>query len=287
MTCEPDTVALSTVLACARPPMVVSTAKLASVRSRADKSSVKLSTTVRSARLTDMPAEPIPGAVLSSVNSKAADAAPVLPAASVWRTCTDFSPLPVSVRLLPEPVIQLLPPLVLYCQLAPGSSPATLTTPLVVMPSLALEPVSLAKVGTGDAGAVVSRVTLSAADASLTLPAASVWRTRTVLGPSPLSVRLLPDPALQLLPPLLLYSQEPPASSPLTLITPLLVTRSEPLLPLSAARANVGVATTVSRAKLSAIEAELVLPAESVATALTLMAPSPSRASSSASSTTA
>ena len=52
--------------------------------------------------------------------------------------------------------LQLLPPLVLYCQVAPASMPVTLTVPILVMPSLALVPVSAARAKVGAAGGVVS-----------------------------------------------------------------------------------------------------------------------------------
>ena len=55
-------------------------------------------------------------------------------------------------------LLQLLPPLVLYCQLAPASMPETLTVPMLVMPSLALVPLSVASAKVGAAGAVMSAV---------------------------------------------------------------------------------------------------------------------------------
>ena len=54
--------------------------------------------------------------------------------------------------------LQLAPPLVLYCQVAPASMPVTLMVPTLVMPSLALMPLSIARAKLGAAGGVVSAV---------------------------------------------------------------------------------------------------------------------------------
>ena len=68
---------------------------------------------------------------------------------------TDLAPSPLKVMLLPLPVVQLVPPLVLYCQVAPASRPATLTEPMLVMLSVAM-PLLVARVIVGAAGGVVS-----------------------------------------------------------------------------------------------------------------------------------
>ncbi len=80
---------------------------------------------------------------------------------------------------MPVPVSQVVPPLMLYCQVAPGSSPLTLTVPLLVMPSVADTPVSTASAAVGAMGGIVSTVTAPSAPTWLTLPATSVWRTST------------------------------------------------------------------------------------------------------------
>ena len=210
--------------------------------------------------------------VVSSVKLSAAELAPTLPVASVWRTMTDLAPSPVSVKLVPLPLDQLVPPLVLYCQVAPASSPATLTVPTLVMLSLP-RPLSVPSVTVG-AAAALSIVKASALELALTLPATSVWRTMTDLAPSPASVKLVPLPAVQLLPPLVLYCQVAPASRPVTLTVALLVMPS-PATPLSTASAATGDAAAVSSVKASAVELVLTLPAASVWRTMTDLAPSP------------
>ena len=76
-------------------------------------------------------------------------------------------------------VLQLVPPLVLYCQVAPVSMPVTLTVPMLVMPSLAMVPLSVARAKVGAAGAVPSTVMAVALldGVTVVLLAASVWRS--------------------------------------------------------------------------------------------------------------
>ena len=76
-------------------------------------------------------------------------------------------------------VLQLLPPLVLYCQVAPASMPVTLMVPTLVMPSLLELPSSVARAKVGAAGAVLSIVMAVALldGVAVTLFAASVWRS--------------------------------------------------------------------------------------------------------------
>ena len=76
------------------------------------------------------------------------------------------------------PVVQLPPPLVEYCQLAPASRSATLTVPLLVMPSVSLAPVSAARARLGASGALLSTVISLSSPLELVLPAISLWRTR-------------------------------------------------------------------------------------------------------------
>ena len=177
----------------------------------------------------------ITGAVASTVNASAVETALTLPAASVCLTVTDLAPSPVTVRLVPVPAVNA-PPFTLYCQLAPASSPVTLTVPTLVIRSV-LTPlfVAIDKLG---ALATASKVKASAVETALTLPAASVCLTVTDLAPSPVTVRLVPVPAVNA-PPFTLYCQLAPASSPVTLTVPTLVLAS-PDVPLSVAKARVG-----------------------------------------------
>src|SRR3989338_8053494 len=180
------------------------------------------------------------GAAVSSVNAKASLAAPTLPAASVWRTLTLLAPSPVRVKLLPLPAVQVAPLSMLYCQVAPVSRPVTLTEPLLVILSVAPAPVSATSARVWADGAAVSIVKAKASLAAPTLPAASVWRTLTLLAPSPVRVKRLPLPAVQVAPLSVLYCQVAPVSRPLTLTAPLLVILSVLPAPVSAASARVG-----------------------------------------------
>ena len=69
--------------------------------------------------------------------------------------------------------------MVLYCQVAPVSMPETLMVPTLLMPSVALVPLSVARANVGAAGAVVSTVIATALldGVTVTLLAASVWRS--------------------------------------------------------------------------------------------------------------
>ena len=120
------------------------------------------------------PAKPTVGVarVLSSVKARGVELLPTLPAASVWRTMTDLAPSPVKVKLLPLPVTQVPPPLVLYCQLAPLSRPVTLTVPTLVMASVADKPVSVARSKVGAMGGAVSGGVDGALSLDTLLPAA-------------------------------------------------------------------------------------------------------------------
>src|SRR5207237_9207864 len=94
------------------------------------------------------------GGMVSSVKLKLA-ALPVLPATSICRTCTLLAPS-TALKLL----LHVEPPLMLYCTLAPLSTPLTFSAPLRVIWSLLELPVSLLSATVGAAGAVVSRVKL-------------------------------------------------------------------------------------------------------------------------------
>ena len=207
-----------------------------------------------------------------------------LPAASVATALTLTEPSPkvassslVSVTatgVLPAPVTVLItvtPPLraKVTTVMAPTSA-LTLTLPLLVMPSVALLPLSASKASVGAAAAVVSRVKLSVPTA-LVLPALSVWRTSTFLTPSPVRMKLVPWPVIQV-PPSRRYAQAAPSSRPLTLTTPLLVMRS-PAAPLSIASCRPGAMAEVSSVK-SRVDTSLVLPALSVWRTLTVLGPS-------------
>ena len=54
--------------------------------------------------------------------------------------------------------LQVEPLSVLYCHVAPDSTPLTVTLVPLVMPSVLLSPVSLVKASVGAAGAAVSKV---------------------------------------------------------------------------------------------------------------------------------
>ena len=183
-------------------------------------------------------------AAVSSVKVNALEAALVLPATSVCRSVTDLAPSADSVTLLLLPAVQLVPALRLYSQVAPVSNPVTLTVPMFVMLSLPL-PLLVAREAAGAEGAVPSRVKVSALEAVLVLPAASVCRTVTDLEPSTDRVTLLLLPGVQFVPESVLYCQVAPSSSPETLTVPTLVRLSAPL-PLLAASVGLGAATTVS-----------------------------------------
>ena len=92
-----------------------------------------------------------------------------------WMAPAAYVALAPSVKLLTLAAcaaLQVVPPLVLYCQVAPASMPETLTVPTLVMPSLA--PLSVARVKVGAAGAAVSTACRDVAAALLPWPAASV-----------------------------------------------------------------------------------------------------------------
>ena len=80
--------------------------------------------------------------VLSKVKANALLFKPTFPAASICRTMTDLLPSPISVKAIPLPVVQFTLLSVLYCHVAFDAKPETFTTPLLVMVSLALMPVS-------------------------------------------------------------------------------------------------------------------------------------------------
>src|SRR6185369_16589140 len=125
--------------------------------------------------------------------------------------------------------------------------------PLLVIRSLPLAPVSLARATPGATGALVSRVKVRL-PAELVLPARSVCRTRTLLVPST-AVKL----AVQVVPPSMEYSITAPASMPVRDRVPVLVIRSLLLVPVSLDSTTPGgVGATVSRVKVR-LPAELVL----------------------------
>src|SRR6185369_14023531 len=159
----------------------------------------------------------------------------MLPATSVWRTCTLLLPS-AAVKLL----FQVAPPLVEYWTVAPASIPVSDRVPVLVIWSLLLEPVSLKRSTVGAVGAMVSRVKVRL-PTLLVLPATSVWRTWTVLLPSA-AVKLL----FQVEPLSVEYSTAAPASMPLSDRVPFFVTWSVPLVPVSLERETPGAAATVS-----------------------------------------
>ena len=79
---------------------------------------------------------------------------------------------------MPLPFNQVVPLLVLYSQVALGSSPPTLTIPELVILSVEELPESIARDSVG-AAAVVSKVTVKGAEKALILLALSVaWAVR-------------------------------------------------------------------------------------------------------------
>ncbi len=100
------------------------------------------------------------------------------------------------------------------------------------------------------------------------LPAASVWRTETVLLPST-GVKV----GDQVWPPSVLYSMVAPVSVPPTVRAPELVMLSEPLVPVSLVNETVGAATWVSSTKLMVVAPD-TLPATSVWRTETVLLPS-------------
>ena len=120
----------------------------------------------------------------------------------------------------PDCLIQVVPPSLEYCHVAVAlvSKFVNKTLPLLVMRSVELIPVSVSlRIGAATAVSRVKETLLLA----LVLPAASVCLTSMAFAPSPLTVRLVPVPALQA-PPLTLYSQVELASSKPTVTTPVL-----------------------------------------------------------------
>ena len=85
------------------------------------------------------------------------------------------------------------------------------------------------------------------------MPAASVWRTLTVLTPS-VAVKVVPHTL-----PLVLYSTTAPVSMPLSVRLALLLTLSLALLPLSQLRLRPGVAMVLSMVRASNWGKELTL----------------------------
>ena len=85
-------------------------------------------------------------------------------------------------------------------------------------------------------------------------------------------VKLLPLPAAQVVPPLLLNSQVAPASRLLTCTVPVRVMPSVPLDPVSDAKARVGAAALVSTVTAPRLAAVPRLPAASVCRTCTVPA---------------
>ena len=129
-------------------------------------------------------------------------------------------------------------PLLLYSTVALPSAPLTVSAPLLVILSVSLVPVSVVRATVG-AATVVSMVKASVVALAPTLPAVSVWRTVTDLTPSPVKVKLVPVPAIHVVPASVLYFHVAPVSKPLTLTVPTLVMVSV-ARPLLVAKASVG-----------------------------------------------
>src|SRR5215471_15947057 len=106
-------------------------------------------------------------------------------------------------------LLQVVPLLIEYWTMAPVSMPERVSAPLLVIWSELELPLSVVSDTPGAAGAIVSRVKLKVVAAD-TLPATSVWRTKTVFGPSTAVNELL-----QVVPLLIEYWTSAPASMPL------------------------------------------------------------------------
>ncbi|CAB3744441.1 hypothetical protein LMG27174_07180 [Paraburkholderia rhynchosiae] len=129
-------------------------------------------------------ATPGAAAAVSSVKLKLV-AADTLPATSVWRTWTVFAPS-AALKLL----LQCAPLSMLYCTVAPLSTPLRLSTPELVTRSLALVPESIASATAGAPPAAVSIVKVNVA-AEETFPATSICLTCTSFTPSAAALKLL------------------------------------------------------------------------------------------------
>ena len=80
-----------------------------------------------------------------------------------------------SVKEDPKPAFQLVPPLVLYSQVAPTTRLETLTVPSLVTPSELLDPVSFARAKVGAAGeTVLMSMGVLSTPSVLVLPTASL-----------------------------------------------------------------------------------------------------------------
>ena len=155
---------------------------------------------------------------------------------------------------------------------SPTLTVAVTTSPALSSPFCApTEPVSATEL---TAGAVASTLIVAGFEptVALRLPAVSVCRTPTAPAaycPSA-SVKLVPVPALQVEPALVLYSQVAPVSSPLTFTVPIFVNPSVRLTPVSLASDSPGTeGATVSTMKLAlsatcALVITAALPAASV-----------------------
>ena len=80
----------------------------------------------------------------------------------------------------------MLPLLVLYCHVPPPSRPMTFTVPTLVMPSLLLLPLSVARPSPGATGARVSTLMLRV-PAPLGLPAVSTAVADRISAPWPMA----------------------------------------------------------------------------------------------------
>ena len=182
------------------------------------------------------------GGVVSSVKVNAAEAGPVLPATSVWRTSTAFDPS-TGVKL----EVQVVPPSIEYCTVAPVSTLLSASEPSLVILSVDELPVSWASATPGATGGVVSSVKVKAAEAGPALPATSVWRTSSAFDPAT-GVKL----EVQVVPPSIEYCTVAPVSTLLSASEPSLVILSVDELPVSWASATTGATGgVVSSTKLS------------------------------------
>ena len=207
----------------------------------------------------------VAGAVVSTVTARAPTSL-TLPATSVATALmvvlasAGTSPLKkLALQLPPVAVTVLLIAPQVTTTLAPASAVPVTVTPAAF--SAALTTSSVATALTDGVAVLRSNVKVKNSEFALRLPAASVWRALTDLAPSPVSVIVLPAPAIHEPPPLVLYSHVAPLSRPMTLTTPDLVILSVSLMPVSLTKTRLGATGRVVSLGLLFASLDTLLPA--------------------------
>ena len=136
------------------------------------------------------------------------------------------------------PNVQLLPLSRLYSQVALGSSPVTVTVPLLVTPSVADVPVSVRRGKLGAVGAMVSMTIGLVFSPVMRLPLVCLTLIVPGLYVPIVRGKVVPVPVVQLAPLSLLYSQVVPASRLVSLTVTRLVIPSVLDMPESTATAS-------------------------------------------------